>query len=96
MSTPLDALKRSAGKENPRPTSRARASLATNTAQKPAIRPMPRIDKSTSSVPKGRCSSPFEFNRVLSDLRKDRVSRVSATGGRDRAAVGLEWSEECE
>lgn len=77
----LDALKRSAGKENPRPISRARASLATNTAQKPAIRPMPRIDKSTSSVPKGRCSSPFEFNRVLSDLRKDRVSRVSATGG---------------
>ncbi|XP_058203999.1 KIN14B-interacting protein At4g14310 isoform X2 [Rhododendron vialii] len=74
----LEALKRSTGKENPRPTSRGRAA----TAQKPAmIRPMPRIDKSTSSVPRGRCSSPSDFNRVLSDLRKDaRVSRVSASG----------------
>ncbi|KAK3015941.1 hypothetical protein RJ639_005756 [Escallonia herrerae] len=82
-------LKRSTGKENPRPTSRIRAASSGPT-QKPAIRPMPRIDKSTaaenpesrvrrstSSVPRGRSSSPSEFNWVLSDLRKDRVSRVS-------------------
>ncbi|KAL0433256.1 UNVERIFIED_CONTAM: KIN14B-interacting protein [Sesamum latifolium] len=75
----------STGKENPRPTSRVRAAT-----QKPNIRPMARIDKSaaaqaveepgsrwsTSSVPRGRSSSPSEFTRVLSDLRKT-SSRVS-------------------
>ncbi|KAK6929752.1 hypothetical protein RJ641_003846 [Dillenia turbinata] len=53
-------------------------------SQKPSIRPMPRIEKpsgpepkvrwSTSSVPRGRSSSPSDFNRVLSDMRKTRVS----------------------
>ncbi|KAL0366892.1 UNVERIFIED_CONTAM: KIN14B-interacting protein [Sesamum radiatum] len=75
----------STGKENPRPTSRVRAAT-----QKPNIMPMARIDKSaaaqaveeprsrwsTSSVPRGRSSSPSEFTRVLSDLRKN-SSRVS-------------------
>ncbi|KAK4421787.1 KIN14B-interacting protein [Sesamum alatum] len=75
----------STGKENPRPTSRVRAAT-----QKPKIRPMARIDKSaaaqaveeprsrwsTSSVPRGRSSSPSEFTRVISDLRKN-SSRVS-------------------
>ncbi|KAL2242617.1 KIN14B-interacting protein At4g14310 [Sesamum indicum] len=75
----------SAGKENPRPTSRVRAAT-----QKHSIRPMARIDKSpaaqvvveprsrwsTSSAPRDRSSSPSEFTRVLSDLRKN-SSRVS-------------------
>ncbi|KAK4482473.1 hypothetical protein RD792_009631 [Penstemon davidsonii] len=75
----------STGKENPRPTSRPRAA-----SQKPNIRPMARIDKSaasameeprsrwsTSSVPRGRSSSPSEFTRALSDIRKNSSSRVS-------------------
>ncbi|KAM7462490.1 hypothetical protein LguiA_030611 [Lonicera macranthoides] len=102
----VDSAKRSNGKENPRPTSRVRAAAA-GISQKPAIRPMARIDKSsvaafgndgsearvrwsTSSVPRGRSSSPSEFNRVLADLRNDRVSRVSVDRSRrveiDRSA----------
>ncbi|KAK9288631.1 hypothetical protein L1049_017091 [Liquidambar formosana] len=112
-----DAFKKSAGKENPRPISRVPAM-----SQKPAIRPMPRIDKlsagsgsdgqtrtrwSTSSVPRGRSSSPSEFTRLLSDLRKDPVPRVSvercrkgSMGDSDRSAssggkglVGVRVSE---
>uniref|UniRef100_A0A5B7AJH0 At4g14310 8-bladed propeller domain-containing protein n=1 Tax=Davidia involucrata TaxID=16924 RepID=A0A5B7AJH0_DAVIN len=82
-----EILKKSTGKENPRTTSRVRAAAAAM-SQKPAIRPMPRIAcpvengeslvrRSTSSVPRGRSSSPSDFNRVLSDLCKNRVSRVS-------------------
>ncbi|KAA8527787.1 hypothetical protein F0562_035344 [Nyssa sinensis] len=86
--TGSEILKKSTGKENPRPTSRVRAAAA-SISQKPAIRPMmPRIAcppeteesrfrRSTSSVPRGRSSSPSDFNRVLSDLRKNRGSRVS-------------------
>ncbi|GFY93129.1 transducin/WD40 repeat-like superfamily protein [Actinidia rufa] len=78
--TEAETFKKSTGKENPRPTSRGRASL-----QKPqAIRPMSRIDGgegrvrwSTSSASRGRSSSPFELDRVLSDMRKIRGSRVS-------------------
>lgn len=81
-----DSLKRTTGKENPRPTSRTRAAGAL----KPVIRPMPRIDKSvastearlrwsTTSVPRGRSSSPCEFNRDVSDLRKTRVSAEKAS-----------------
>ncbi|KAK6161269.1 hypothetical protein DH2020_004650 [Rehmannia glutinosa] len=81
--TPASGKSISTGKENPRPTSRIRAAT-----QKPITRPMARIDKSaaaaveesrvrksTSSVPRGRSSSPSEFTRVLSDLRNN--SRVS-------------------
>ncbi|KAL3329102.1 hypothetical protein AABB24_036284 [Solanum stoloniferum] len=95
-----ESLRRSIGKENPRPTSRVRAATA-STNQKPAIRAMPRIDKAASgtatatgaeggearaeprarwstSVPRGRSSSPSEFSKTLSDIRKtSRVSRVS-------------------
>ncbi|KAI4318060.1 hypothetical protein L6164_025869 [Bauhinia variegata] len=87
--------KSSSGKENRRSSSRGPASVQT---QKPAIRPMPRVDKtssvgagndgevrerkSTSSVPRGRSSSPFEFNRVISDMRRER--RVSV----DRVVKG--------
>ncbi|MCD7468203.1 hypothetical protein HAX54_006187 [Datura stramonium] len=94
-----ESLRRSAGKENPRPTSRVRAATA-STNQKPALRAMPRIDKaasatgnavdggepraeprarwSTSSVPRGRSSSPSEFSKNLSDIKKtSRGSRVS-------------------
>lgn len=49
-----------------------------------------RVRWSTSSVPRGRSSSPSEFNRVLADLRNDRVSRVSVDRSRrveiDRSA----------
>ncbi|KAK6145927.1 hypothetical protein DH2020_019796 [Rehmannia glutinosa] len=83
--SPAAAKSISTGKENPRATSRVRSAT-----QKPNIRPMARIDKSvaapaveeprsrssTSSVPRGRSSSPSEFTRVLSDLRKN-SSRVS-------------------
>ncbi|KAK6161250.1 hypothetical protein DH2020_004631 [Rehmannia glutinosa] len=78
--TPASGKSISTGKENPRPTSRIRAAT-----QKPTTRPMSRIDKSaveesrvrksTSSVPRGRSSSPSEFTRVLSDLRNN--SRIS-------------------
>ncbi|CAL5413610.1 unnamed protein product [Camellia sinensis] len=85
-----ETFKKSTGKENPRPTSRGRASVATM-PQKPAIRPMPRIEKPSTadreprqSVPKGRSSSPFEFNRMLSDMRKGRGSR----GSEDRCEKG--------
>ncbi|KAL6535204.1 hypothetical protein OROMI_026578 [Orobanche minor] len=83
--SPVAGKSISTGKENPRPTSRVRSET-----QKPNIRPMARIDKSaavpvveeprskwsTSSVRRGRSSSPSEFTRVLSDLRKN-SSRVS-------------------
>ncbi|KAL2508769.1 Transducin/WD40 repeat-like superfamily protein [Forsythia ovata] len=78
--TPVSSKSISIGKENPRPTSRVRAAM-----QKPEIRPMVRIDKSTveesrarrstSSVPRGRSSSPSEITRGLCDLKKN--SRVS-------------------
>lgn len=87
--------KLSAEKENRRSTSRGAATAAT---QRPTIRSMPRVDKaslvdagsgsdsrerkSTSSVPRGRSSSPSDFSRVLSDTRKDR--RVSV----DRVVKG--------
>ncbi|KAL2230097.1 KIN14B-interacting protein At4g14310 [Sesamum indicum] len=81
--TPVSGKSMSVGKENPRPASRVRAAT-----QKPSVRPMARVDKSaavaaeeprvrksTSSVPRGRSSSPSEFTRVLSDLKRN--SRVS-------------------
>ncbi|XP_028793791.1 KIN14B-interacting protein At4g14310-like, partial [Neltuma alba] len=87
--------KLSAEKENRRSTSRGAAAAPT---QRPTIRPMPRVDKaslvgvgsgsdsrdrkSTSSVPRGRSSSPSDFTRVFSDTRKDR--RVSV----DRVVKG--------
>ncbi|XP_057486641.1 KIN14B-interacting protein At4g14310-like [Actinidia eriantha] len=106
--TGAETFKKSTGKENPRPTSRGRASL-----QKPqAIRPMSRIDGgegrvrwSTSSASRGRSSSPFELDRVLSDMRKIRGSRVSedqcekreierslSSGG--RSVIGVRVSEQ--
>ncbi|CAA0818226.1 Transducin/WD40 repeat-like superfamily protein [Striga hermonthica] len=79
--SPVAGKSISMGKENPRSTSRVRSA-----AQRPDIRPMARTDKfaveeprskwSISSVPRGRSSSPAEFTRVLSDLRKN-SSRVS-------------------
>ncbi|KAK4427830.1 KIN14B-interacting protein [Sesamum alatum] len=82
--TPVSGKSMSTGKENPRPTSRVRGAT-----QKPSVRPMARVDKSaavaaaeeprvrksTSSVPRGRSSSPSEFTRALSDLKRN--SRVS-------------------
>nr|GLL41186.1 uncharacterized protein LOC109176454 isoform X2 [Ipomoea trifida] len=106
-----ESLRRSAGKENPRPTSRVRAATASSMLQqKPTLRAMPRIDKSsassldggdsraeprgrrsTSSVPRGRSSSPSEFSKNLSDLRKaPRVSRVS---GEHKKITASEKSE---
>ncbi|KAK4341673.1 hypothetical protein RND71_040174 [Anisodus tanguticus] len=98
-STGGESLRRSTGKENPRPTSRVRAATA-SANKKPALRAMPRTDKaasatatavnggesqsragsrarwSTSSVPRGRSSSPSEFSKTLSDIRKT-STRVS-------------------
>ncbi|KAI3461575.1 hypothetical protein Pfo_018238, partial [Paulownia fortunei] len=85
--TPVSGKSMSSGKENPRPTSRVRAATqkpnirpmaridksAAAAVEKPHAKP--RFRRSTSSVPRGRSSSPSEFTRVLSDLRKN--SRVS-------------------
>lgn len=77
--SPASGRSVSVGKENSRPTSRVRAAT-----QKPALKPMARVDKSaaaqaeearsrrsTSSVPRGRSSSPSDFTRALSDMRKN-------------------------
>ncbi|KAJ6981495.1 KIN14B-interacting protein [Populus alba x Populus x berolinensis] len=83
---PNSTIKRSlSGKENP--------ARSNSRAQKPAIRPVPRVDKaavgygsegrmrrSTSLAPRGRSPSPSEFVRVFRD------SRVS-TGGNDNRVV---------
>ncbi|GMI70391.1 hypothetical protein like AT4G14310 [Hibiscus trionum] len=76
--------KPSSGKENPRPSSLSRASVA---AMKPIIQSIPRLEKaaalggsdkegrlrwSTSSAPRGRSQSPSEFIKVYSDMKKDR------------------------
>ncbi|XP_024983980.1 KIN14B-interacting protein At4g14310 [Cynara cardunculus var. scolymus] len=83
-----DSVNMSTGKENAnssRPSSRIRAAAKT---QKPIVPPMVRVDKeigeprakwstNCSAQPRGRSSSPSEFNRFTSDARKTRVSRVS-------------------
>ncbi|KAL8491070.1 hypothetical protein ACS0TY_022914 [Phlomoides rotata] len=92
--SPVPGRSITAGKENPRPTSRVRGAI-----EKPSLRPMARIDKSavapaaateetrsrrsTSSLPRGRSSSPSEFTRVLSDMRKN-PSRVSLGSSRKK------------
>lgn len=93
---PSPGLKKSSsGKENPKPITRS---------QKPVIKSVPRVEKaavesgdsrirrSTSSAPRGRSQSPSEFIRVYSDLKKDRVSRVSVErkGSRDSSVKGAE------
>ncbi|KAK6914111.1 hypothetical protein RJ641_021432 [Dillenia turbinata] len=77
-------LKSLSSKPNPNPSS----TRVSSNSLKPSIRPMPRIEKpsgpepkvrcSTSSVPKGRSSSPSDCNRVLSDIRKTRVPEKSS------------------
>ncbi|KAF8401949.1 hypothetical protein HHK36_012900 [Tetracentron sinense] len=83
----------STGKKNPKPLSGTRIPAI---SQKPAIRQMPacpvkdgelRIRWSTSSIPRGRSSSPSDFTRFPSDFRKDRLSRVSVS---DRSVTTLE------
>ncbi|KAK7243105.1 hypothetical protein RIF29_37890 [Crotalaria pallida] len=68
----------------PSPTDKENRRSASNPTRKPVIRPVPRVDKSslhhserksTSSVPRGRSSSPSEFTRSFSDAQKTR--RVS-------------------
>lgn len=44
-----EGFKRPTGKENPRPTSRGRAATTTETSQKPVLKAMPRIDKSSAA-----------------------------------------------
>lgn len=89
---PSPALQKSlSSKENPKPSHRAFGST-----QKPLLRPVPRIDKSalkgvgdgegrvtrsTSSGLRGRSSSPSDFIRVFSDLRKKNDSRVTGEKG---------------
>ncbi|XP_023528702.1 KIN14B-interacting protein At4g14310-like [Cucurbita pepo subsp. pepo] len=99
----------SAGKENPRSTFKVPM-----IAQKPSIRAVPQVNKaaaiavtdaesrtrrSTSSVPRGRCSSPSEFIRVSVDSRMDRrvsVDRVrgSVGGGRGSRGRGSESNKQ--
>ncbi|KAL2463142.1 Transducin/WD40 repeat-like superfamily protein [Forsythia ovata] len=75
------------GKENQRPTSRVRSATQkpvnrpmarvdkSATVVEVDSRPEPRTRRSSSSVPRGRSSSPFEITRALSDLKKNyRVS----------------------
>ncbi|KAI3511461.1 hypothetical protein L1887_18615 [Cichorium endivia] len=96
-----DSVNMSTGKENvnsSRPTSRIRAAAK---PQKPLVPPMVRADKdsgeprarwSTSSSvrPRGRSQSPSEFNRVTTDIRKTRVSRVSVD--RNERSVSVDRS----
>ncbi|XP_022979354.1 KIN14B-interacting protein At4g14310-like [Cucurbita maxima] len=99
----------SAGKENPRSTFKVPMM-----AQKPSIRAVPLVNKaaaiavtdaesrarrSTSSVPRGRCSSPSEFIRVSVDSRMNRrvsVDRVrgSVGGGRGSRGRGSESNKQ--
>ncbi|CAA2994910.1 KIN14B-interacting At4g14310 [Olea europaea subsp. europaea] len=77
----------STGKENQRSTSRVRAATQkpvsrpiarvnkSGTVVEAESRPEPRTRRSTTSVPRGRSSSPFLITRDLSDLKKN--SRVS-------------------
>ncbi|CAK7327284.1 unnamed protein product [Dovyalis caffra] len=95
---PNSAIQKSlSGKENPtRPKS---------LAQKPTIRPVPRVDKaavgdgsegrmrwSTSSAPRGRSPSPSEFIRVFRDSRVSKgesENRVVSTAGKKNGIRGL-------
>ncbi|XP_010670992.2 KIN14B-interacting protein At4g14310 [Beta vulgaris subsp. vulgaris] len=66
--------RKSIGKENPNSNPRS-ISRVSGTSQKPVIRSMPRVsDAESRSRSRGRCSSPSDFNRILSDMRKTRVS----------------------
>ncbi|GMH18873.1 hypothetical protein Nepgr_020714 [Nepenthes gracilis] len=93
--------KNSAGKANPVSRSSIRGM-----SQKPAIQPMPRMDRPsacaaiggggvsatrcfTSSAPRGRSSSPSDFTRILSDLRKNNASRASLEGSAKESGKGL-------
>ncbi|KAK9146350.1 hypothetical protein Sjap_006253 [Stephania japonica] len=88
--TPISEKASSAGKENLRSTSASRASSVASQKMAVVARPVPipRIDKSkeggvrwsTSSIPRGRSSSPSDFSRFQSD----RMSRVSSS---DRSAA---------
>lgn len=81
--SPVSGRSVSVGKENPRPTSRVRAATQKPTL-KPMARvdksavavAAPAAEESrsrwsTSSVPRGRSSSPSEFTRAMSDMRKN-------------------------
>ncbi|MCL7025747.1 hypothetical protein MKW94_008552 [Papaver nudicaule] len=92
------------GKENPRSVSRTRNSVI---PQKPRQLPIPAIEKptkefndskvrrSTSSLPRGRSSSPNDFTRILSDFRnnkdnRDRMPRVSVSDNHRSSVKPLE------
>ncbi|XP_010527407.1 PREDICTED: uncharacterized protein LOC104804761 [Tarenaya hassleriana] len=82
--------KSSSGKEIPRLSHRAFGST-----QKPVLRPVPRVEKSTggdsggegrmrwstSSGPRGKSPSPSDLIRVFSDLKREKGSRVSGEKG---------------
>ncbi|CAO2821628.1 unnamed protein product [Amaranthus hypochondriacus] len=66
--------RKSIGKENPNSNPRSVARVS-GTAQKPVIRQMPRVsDVEPRSRSRGRSPSPSDFNRILSDMRRTRVS----------------------
>ncbi|KAJ8434845.1 hypothetical protein Cgig2_022124 [Carnegiea gigantea] len=89
------SARKSAGdRENNPPITRSNSRVS-GSAQKPAMRPMPRMSSAASgggesrprSRPRGRSPSPSDLNRVLSDLRKSRVSS-SDTFDRNERSVG--------
>ncbi|OWM70498.1 hypothetical protein CDL15_Pgr011974 [Punica granatum] len=98
--TPISSTKPITSKENPNPKLGSRVS-----AQKPTIRPVPRISGdgasrfSTSSVPRGRSTSPF--GRSNSVGKRDRAPTRVSLGGREvekenrvqRSTVGVKSSE---
>ncbi|GFY85434.1 transducin/WD40 repeat-like superfamily protein [Actinidia rufa] len=79
--TEAETFKKSTGKENPRPTSRGRASL-----QKPqAIRPMSRIDGGEGRVRWSTSSASRGFRRI--SVRKREIERSLSSGGRSVSGV---------
>ncbi|XP_074282271.1 KIN14B-interacting protein At4g14310 [Silene latifolia] len=79
--------RKSIGKENPNPNPKLPSRVSGQT-QKPVIRPMVKmsgVENRSKSQPRGRSASPSDFTRVLSDMRKNRVSSGNNLG---RSEVG--------
>ncbi|KAL9240289.1 hypothetical protein vseg_014527 [Gypsophila vaccaria] len=80
--------RKSIGKENPNPRSISRVS---GPPLKPVARPVPRVyeaETRSRSQPRGRSSSPSDFGRALSDVRKSRVSSGGGNLGRNDLSIG--------
>ncbi|GER25462.1 transducin/WD40 repeat-like superfamily protein [Striga asiatica] len=94
--SPFAGKAMSTGKENPRPTSRIRAATQKPMARidKSAVEEShadPRVRKSSSSVPRGRSSSPYQLTRGLSDSRN--ISRASLGPPQKKVNTSF-WTEQ--